>query len=131
MLGRIDHIAIAVEDLEEAIAFFEKAYGLACISKDVVGDTKAAFLPIGETRLELVQSIIPDGAVAKYINSRGEGIHHLAFQVDDIRAVLNNLASLGIRLIDREPRPGAHDTEVAFVHPKSNHGILMELVQHR
>lgn len=131
MLKKIDHIAIAVKDLESAMAFFKEAYGLNTTSQDTVGDTKAAFLPIGDTRLELVQSGTSDGVVAKHIEKKGEGIHHIAFEVDDVGNTIKELNAEGVVCIDKEPRPGAHDTEVAFTHPKSNHGILIELVQHK
>ena len=131
MLKKIDHIAIAVKDLESAMAFFKEAYGLETTSQDEVGDTKAAFLPIGDTRLELVQSVTSAGVVAKHIEKKGEGIHHLAFEVDDVGSTLEELNAEGVACIDKEPRPGAHDTKVAFTHPKSNHGILIELVQHK
>lgn len=131
MLKKIDHIAIAVKDLESAMAFFKKAYGLETTSQDEVGDTKAAFLPIGDTRLELVQSVTSAGVVAKHIEKKGEGIHHLAFEVDDVGSTLEELNAEGVACIDKEPRPGAHDTKVAFTHPKSNHGILIELVQYK
>ena len=131
MLKKIDHIAIAVKDLESAMAFFKEAYGLETTSQDEVGDTKAAFLPIGDTRLELVQSVTSAGVVAKHIEKKGEGIHHLAFEVDDVGSTLKELNAEGVACIDKEPRPGAHDTKVALTHPKSNHGILIELVQHK
>jgi methylmalonyl-CoA epimerase len=100
-------------------------------SQDTVGDTKAAFLPIGDTRLELVQSVTTDGVVAKHIEKKGEGIHHIAFEVDDVGSTLEMLKAGGVVCIDKEPRPGAHDTKVAFTHPKSNYGILVELVEHK
>lgn len=131
MLKKIDHIAIAVKDLESAMAFFKNAYGLETTSQDEVGDTKAAFLPIGDTRLELVQSVTSDGVVAKHIEKKGEGIHHIAFEVDDVGTTLEELTEGGVTCIDKKPRPGAHDTKVAFTHPKSNHGILIELVQYK
>ena len=131
MLKKIDHIAIAVKDLESAMEFFKEAYGLDTTSQDTVGDTKAAFLPIGDTRLELVQSVTSDGVVAKHIEKKGEGIHHIAFEVDDVGSTLQELNADGVACIDKEPRPGAHDTKVAFTHPKSNHGILVELVQYK
>jgi methylmalonyl-CoA epimerase len=131
MLKKIDHIAIAVKDLESAMRFFRETYGLETSSQDRVGDTKAAFLPIGDTRLELVQSVDSDGAVAKHIEKKGEGIHHIAFEVNDVGSALEELKASGVVCIDKEPRPGAHDTKVAFTHPRSNYGILVELVEHK
>ena len=131
MLKKIDHIAIAVKDLESAMRFFKEKYGLETTSQDTVGDTKAAFLPIGDTRLELVQSVTAEGVVAKHIEKKGEGIHHIAFEVDDVGSTLEKIKAEGVVCIDKEPRPGAHDTKVAFTHPKSNYGILVELVQHK
>jgi len=130
MLKKIDHIAIAVKDLESAMKFFLEKYRLESTSQDTVGDTKAAFVPIGDTRLELVQSVTPDGAVAKFIEQKGEGIHHIAFEVEDIKSMLERIKSVGVSCIDKEPRKGAHDSMVAFLHPKSNYGILIELVEH-
>ena len=131
MVRKIDHIAVAVKDLEKATRFFKESYGLETTSRDSVGDTNAAFIPIGDTRLELVASATPDGVLAKFIEKKGEGIHHIAFEVDDVAAALEKLRTDGVACIDKQPRPGAHNTKVAFVHPKSNYGILIELVQHK
>ncbi len=130
MLKKIDHIAIAVKDLEEASRYFKDTYGLETTSRDSVGDTNAAFIPIGDTRLELVASATPDGVLTKFIEKKGEGIHHIAFEVEDVEATLENLKADGVACIDKVPRPGAHNTKVAFTHPKSNYGILVELVEH-
>ncbi|MBW1705002.1 MAG: methylmalonyl-CoA epimerase [Deltaproteobacteria bacterium] len=130
MFKKIDHIAIAVKDIESAILFFKERYGLETTSQDTVGDTKAAFLPIGDTRLELVQAVTPEGVIAKHIEKKGEGIHHIAFEVEDVGSSLEKVKSDGVACIDKVPRKGAHDSMVAFLHPNSNYGILVELVQH-
>ena len=94
-----------------------------------MGELKTVFLPVGETNLELVQSTEPDGVMKKFIEKRGEGIHHIAFEVEDIDQALEELKAKGVPLIDQQARPGAHQTRVAFLHPKGTNGILIELVQ--
>jgi len=131
MLKKIDHIAIAVKDLEGAMRFFKDKYGLETTSQDTVGDTNAAFIPIGDTRLELVASATSDGVLTKFIDKKGEGIHHIAFEVDDVGSTLEKIKADGVICIDQKPREGAHDTKVAFTHPKSNYGMLVELVEHK
>jgi methylmalonyl-CoA/ethylmalonyl-CoA epimerase len=133
MIGRLDHIGIAVKDLEQAVAAYARGFGLEETHREAVADqaVTAAFLPIGETRLELLQSTSPDGPIGRFVEKRGEGIHHLCFAVDDIRAALARCEREGMTLIDREPRMGAHGKWVAFVHPRSTHGVLIELSQDR
>lgn len=128
---KIDHIGIAVRDIEQALQVYQVALGLPV--KDVVDvpdqQVRVAFLPLGESNIELVQPTTDDSGTAKFIEKRGEGIHHICVQVDDIEAALAQLKANGVPLIDQEPRAGAHG-RVAFVHPKGTHGVLMELVEH-
>lgn len=128
---KIDHIGIAVRDIEQALQVYQVALGLPV--KDVVDvpdqQVRVAFLTLGESNIELVQPTTDDSGTAKFIEKRGEGIHHICVQVDDIEAALAQLKANGVPLIDEEPRVGAHG-RVAFVHPKGTHGVLMELVEH-
>jgi methylmalonyl-CoA epimerase len=128
---RIDHIGIVVRDLQEALKVYEEALGLPLKGIAEVPDQKVrvAFLPVGESNLELVQPITEDTGIYKYLANRGEGIHHICIDVEDIEAALAQLQDHGVQLIDREPRPGAHG-RVAFIHPKGAHGVLIELVEH-
>lgn len=125
---KIDHIGIAVRDLELAKAFYAGSLGLNVEHEEILGDMKIAFVPVGEVNLELIQCISDDGVIAKFIAKKGEGIHHIAYAVEDVSAVLKALKAQGVKLVDEKPRPGAHGTEVAFVHPKSAFGVLTELV---
>ncbi len=128
---KIDHIGIAVRDIEQALQVYQVALGLPV--KDVVDvpdqQVRVAFLPLGESNIELVQPTTGDSGTAKFIEKRGEGIHHICVQVDDIEAALAQLKANDVPLIDQEPRAGAHG-RVAFVHPKGTHGVLLELVEH-
>jgi len=130
MIDRLDHIGIAVRDLAAALRTYE-ALGLTSEGEEVVEDQKvrAAFLPVGDTRLELLESTSPEGPIGRFVERRGEGIHHLCFRVDDIWKALAACEEAGMTLIDRKPRCGAHDKWVAFVHPRSTHGVLIELSQ--
>ncbi len=131
MLKKIDHIGIAVKNLDEALAFYEEALGLKSTGTEVVEEqkVKVAFLPLGESKLELLESTAPDGPVAKFIETRGEGVQHIAVRVDDIDTKLRELEARGVRLIDKSPRYGAGGARIAFLHPKSTSGILLELCQ--
>jgi methylmalonyl-CoA epimerase len=133
MIRRLDHIGIAVRDLETAVRVYTEGLGLACDHRETVEDqqVRTAFLPVGETHVELLESLSPEGPIGRYIAKRGEGIHHLCFEVADIRAALAACEKAGLTLIDREPRVGAQGKWVAFVHPKSTHGVLIELSQDR
>jgi methylmalonyl-CoA epimerase len=128
---KIDHLGIVVRDIQEALQVYETALGLPLKGTVEVPDQKVsvAFLPIGESNIELVQPLTDDTGIAKYLEKRGEGIHHICIEVDDIEAVLARLKTYKVRLIDEEPRQGAHG-RVAFVHPKAMHGVLIELVEH-
>jgi len=129
---KIDHIGIAVRDIQETLKVYQEALGLQLDEIIEVRDqqVRVAFLPVGESNLELVQPTAGDTAVANFLESRGEGIHHICLEVDDIEAALARLKACGVPLIDRTPRQGAHG-RVAFVHPRGVHGVLLELVEHR
>jgi methylmalonyl-CoA epimerase len=128
---KIDHIGIVVRDIQAALQVYETALGLPLDEVAEVPDQKVqvAFLPIGESKLELVQPTSNDTGIARYLAKRGEGIHHLCIEVEDIEAALAQLKDHDVPLIDETPRQGAHG-RVAFVHPRSAHGVLIELVEH-
>jgi len=128
----IEHIGIAVRSLEEAIPRFRLLLGSDCYAVEEVADQKVrtAFFRVGETKIELLESTAPDGPVAKYIEKRGEGIHHVAFAVDDLDGTLARLQGEGLQLIDQKGRAGAEGLRIAFVHPKSTPGVLTELCEH-
>ncbi len=125
---KLDHVGVAVEDLDAAGRLYE-ALGLACAGREEVEEQKVevAFYPLGETRLELLQSTDPEGPIGKFIARKGPGLHHLCVEVPDVAAALERLAAEGFQLIDRVPRTGAGGCKVAFVHPKSTGGVLLEL----
>jgi len=125
---KIDHIGIAVGDLSSAKRFYEESLGLRVEREETLGEMKIAFVPIGGVNIELIQSTTPEGVISKFIANRGEGIHHIAYEVEDVAAALEELTAQGVKLVDRAPRAGAHGTQVAFVHPKGALGVLTELV---
>jgi methylmalonyl-CoA/ethylmalonyl-CoA epimerase len=129
--SHIEHIGIAVSDLETAIAIFEKILGQQCYNIEEVPDqkVKTAFFKVGETKIELLQSTDPDGPIGKFIEKKGEGIHHIALAVDGIEQKLEQANSIGIRLVDSQPRKGAEGLDIAFLHPKSTNGVLIELCE--
>ena len=131
MKATIDHIGIAVGELDAALAFFRDALGLELDAPEEVPSqrVRAHFLQAGEAAIELVEPTADDSPIAKFVSKRGPGIHHVALRVDDIVAALAELKAKGIRLIDDTPRPGAHHSLVAFIHPASTHGVLVELKQ--
>jgi methylmalonyl-CoA epimerase len=129
--SKIDHIGIAVGDLESAKLFYEESLGLSVAREETLEEMKIAFVPVGQVNLELIQSTTEDGVIAKFIAKRGEGVHHIAYQVEDVSSALEKLKARGVRLVDERPRQGAGGTEVAFVHPKGAHGVLTELVSHK
>ena len=128
---KIDHIGIAVRDIDQALQVYQVALGLPVDEILEVPDqqVRVAFLPVGESNIELVQPAGEASGTARFIEKRGEGIHHICLQVEDIDAALRQLEANGVALIDREPRPGAHG-RFAFVHPRGTHGVLLELVEH-
>ena len=131
-LSHIEHLGIAVKSLEEAIPYYEQVLGLKCYSIEEVADQKVrtAFFMIGQTKLELLESTDPEGTIAKFIEKKGEGIHHLAFAVEDgVQNALTELEGKGVKLIDKAPRKGAEGLNIAFLHPKSTIGVLTELCE--
>ena len=131
MDNRIDHIGIAVQHIDEALTFFQEALGIRLdrIENEEGGRTEVAFLPVDGTEVELVQPHDMDSGLAKFLAKRGEGIHHVCFEVDDIEGALKRLAAHGAELIDREPQTNSRGHRYAFIHPKSAHGVLIELYQ--
>lgn len=131
MIKRIDHIAVAVPHLEEAAALYEEFLGLSPDGvEEVEGmDTKVGFFPVGESNIELVQPTKEETGLAKFLATRGPGIHHICLEVDDIEAELKAYKEKGIKLIDETPRKGAHGTKVGFIHPKATGGVLIELCE--
>ncbi len=131
MLQKINHIGIAVRDIDEATKFYVENLGLKVGGIEEVPDqkVKVAFVPIGEVRLEFVMPTSSDSPVAKHLEKSGPGIHHIAYQVQDVAAEIARLKAEGVRLVDETPRTGAHKTRIAFLHPKASGGILTELVQ--
>jgi methylmalonyl-CoA/ethylmalonyl-CoA epimerase len=133
MKAVLDHIGIAVSNLDEALRFYRDALGLEVEASEEVASqhVRAHFVAVGAAALELLEATAETSPIAKYLSKRGPGIHHITLRVDDIRAVLDRLKARGVRLIDEEPREGAHGSLVAFVHPSSAHGVLVELKQAR
>ncbi|HCC71865.1 MAG TPA: methylmalonyl-CoA epimerase [Bacteroidales bacterium] len=127
----IEHIGVAVKSLEEAIPFYENVLGLKCYNIEEVADQKVrtAFFKIGQTKIELLESTDPEGPVGKFIEKKGEGIHHMAFAVKGLDKKLEKAESKGVRLIDSKPRKGAEGLDIAFLHPKSTFGVLTELCE--
>ena len=131
MKATLDHIGIAVGDLSEALAFYRDALGLDVAPPEEVPSqrVRAHFVPVGEAAIELLEPTSPDSPIAKFIAKRGPGVHHVTLRVDDIRETLGRLKARGVRLIDEAPREGAEGALVAFIHPASTHGVLVELKQ--
>lgn len=132
-LNYIEHIGIAVNSLEEATKYYEEILGLKCYSVEEVKDqhVKTAFFKIGQTKIELLESTSPEGPIGKFIEKKGQGIHHIAFAVNNIETHLADAASKGIQLIDQQPRKGAEGLDIAFIHPKSTFGVLTELCENK
>ncbi len=131
MLGRIDHIGVATDDLDGAIALYEGALGMSVAHRETVESqgVEAVLLDVGEGHVELLRPLGPDTPVGKYLEKKGPGLHHVAYAVDDIEGVLGSLKEAGIEMIDSEPRVGIRDSRVAFVHPRSTGGVLTEIVE--
>ncbi len=131
MISDVDHIGIAVEDLEAAVARYREAFGVEPAHRETVEDqgVEEVLFAVGTSYIQLLGATGPDTPVGRFLATRGEGIHHVGYRVDDLRAVLGRLRDAGHRLIDEEPRPGSRGTIVAFVHPRSFGGVLVELVQ--
>lgn len=131
MITRIDHIGIAVQEINDALAFFQDALGMKLdrVESAEGGRTDIAFLPVGTSDIELVKPNDTESGLAKFLDKRGEGVHHICFEVDDIDAALVRLRERGAQLIDEQPRENARGQKYAFVHPKSAHGVLVELYE--
>ncbi len=129
----IEHIGIAVKELESAIAYYESVFGLKCYAVEEVADqkVKTAFFKVGDTKIELLESTDAEGPIGKFIEKKGEGIHHIAFAVENIEGALKETEEKGIRLIDKKPRAGAEGLEIGFLHPKSTFGVLTELCENK
>ena len=129
--SHIEHIGIAVTDLEASIAFYEKVFELKCYNIEEVPEQKVrtAFFMVGETKLELLESTDPAGPVGRFIEKKGEGVHHLAFAVSNIKEQLKHAEKQGVKLIDVTPRKGAEGLDIAFLHPKSTAGVLIEICE--
>lgn len=128
-IKKINHIGLAVEVLEPVRDMYTEMLGLDLDHEEMLGELKIAFVPVGETNLELVQSTDPDGVMAKYVSKKGEGIHHIALEVEDIDSAVEELLAKGMQMIDKKPRQGAHGATIAFLHPKATHGVMIELVE--
>jgi methylmalonyl-CoA/ethylmalonyl-CoA epimerase len=129
----IEHIGIAVADLGESIAFYEKVLGLECYAIEEVAEQKVrtAFFRVGDTKIELLESTDPEGPIGKFIEKRGPGIHHLAFAMENVSESLKHAAGQGVRLIDESPRKGAEGLQIGFLHPDSTFGVLTEFCGNR
>lgn len=132
-MNKIEHIGIAIRNLGEAIPLFEKLLNSPCYKTEEVASekVKTAFFRQGENKIELLESTDPDGVIAKFIEKKGEGLHHIAFDVTDIRAEMKRLSEAGFQLLNAEPKQGADNKLVCFLHPKHTHGVLVELCQER
>jgi len=128
---KIEHVGIAVHDLDEAVARYEQTMGTACYKRETVESegVETAFFRTGESKIELLASTKDDSPVARFLEKRGEGVHHLAFEVDDIHKEMERCRKLGYTLMSESPKPGADNKLVAFLHPKEHHGVLIELCQ--
>ena len=132
-LTHIEHVGIAVKDLRKAIDYYEKILGVHCYAIEDVEDqkVKTAFFKVGQTKIELLESTDPEGPVGKFIEKKGEGIHHLAFAVKNIEQALEEVENKGVRLIDHKPRKGAEGLDIGFLHPKSTFGVLTEFCENK
>jgi methylmalonyl-CoA/ethylmalonyl-CoA epimerase len=133
VVNKVDHIGIAVSNLEESIKFYEEVLGLKLHGTETVEEqkVKVAFLPVGDTEVELLEATSPDSPIAKFIEAKGQGVQHIAFKVDNIEEALEEMRAKGIRLIDEKPRYGAGGAKIAFLHPKSTNGVLIELCERK
>lgn len=130
-IRKISHIGIAVRDLQQQVAFYRDVMGLDYVGTEVVEEqrVRVAIFRVGESAIELLEPTSDDSPIARHLAKKGEGIHHLAYDVEDLQQTLANLAQKGARLIDQAPRKGAHDKDIAFIHPKSTFGVLTELCE--
>ncbi|MBA2313615.1 MAG: methylmalonyl-CoA epimerase [Actinobacteria bacterium] len=127
----LEHVAVAVVDLDKAVSDLSSLWGLSPTRREVVADqgVEEATIPVGAASLQLIAPTGPDTAIGRFLEQRGEGLHHIAYAVDDLEATLGELKARGVRLIDERPRPGGGGHSIAFVHPESSHGVLVELVE--
>ena len=132
-VGRVDHIGIAVKDIEQAKKFYTEFLGMKALGEEVVEEqkVKVCFIPCGDSEIELLESTSPDGPIAKHIEKKGEGIQHIALRVDNIEAAIADLMAKGVRMIDEKPRYGAGGASIAFVHPKATGSVLVELSERK
>lgn len=130
---KVDHIGIAVKDLEASISFYRDILGLEMVGSEVVEEqkVKVAFFPVGDTEIELLESTSEDGPIAKFIEKNGEGVQHIAFKVENIEEAIEYMLSKGLKMIDEKPRYGAGGAKIAFVHPKSSNRVLVELSERK
>jgi methylmalonyl-CoA/ethylmalonyl-CoA epimerase len=130
-ISHIEHIGIAVKSLEESIKYYENVLGLKCYAVEEIPEqkVKTAFFMVGQTKIELLESTDPEGPIGKFIEKKGEGIHHMAFAANDLEKSLTELETKGVQLIDKTPRKGAEGLHIAFLHPKSTLGVLTELCE--
>ena len=130
-ITHIEHIGIAVKSLEESIAYYEGILGLKCYAVEEVKEqrVKTAFFMVGQTKLELLESTDPEGPVGKFLEKKGEGVHHIAYATSNLEDALIEMDEKGVALIDKKPRKGAEGLDIAFLHPKSTHGVLTELCE--
>jgi|SRR6056297_147741 len=131
MVKKVDHIGVAVKNLEDSLKFYQDTLGLELAGVEVVEEQKVrvAFLPVGDTEIELLESTDPEGPIAKYIDKKGEGMQHIAYKVENIEEAIKEMEENGVRMIDKTPRYGAGGAKIAFCHPKSTKGVLVELCQ--
>jgi len=131
VFGALDHVGVAVSDLEAAIALYEESFGMELVHRETVSEqgVEAVLLDVGDSHVELLRPTGPETPVGRFMESRGGGLHHVAYRVADIETTLRRLSETGIRLIDEEPRTGIRQSRVAFLHPKSTGGVLTEIVE--
>jgi len=131
MIAKINHVGIAVNSIDEAVKLYTDVLGLKVKDIEVVADqkVKTAIIPVGESKIELIESTDPEGTIAKHIEKRGEGLHHLALEVSNIEDALETLLNKGVALVDEQPRKGVENTRIAFLHPKETNRVLLELVE--
>jgi methylmalonyl-CoA/ethylmalonyl-CoA epimerase len=132
-ISHIEHIGIAVKSLDDAIPFYENVLGLKCYNVEEVKDqrVKTAFFMVGQTKIELLESTDPEGPIGKFLEKKGEGVHHIAYAVDQIEEQLKSIEEKGVNLIDKAPRRGAEGLDIAFLHPKSTFGVLTEFCENK
>ena len=131
-MTKIDHIGVVVKSIEDALKLYSGLLGIEPLGEEVVEERgiKVCFIQIGETKIELLQPIREDSEISKYLEKKGEGLHHIAYSVDNLKEMMSNAKDLGLKPLSDEPKPGAHNTLIAFLHPKTTNSVLTELVQH-